>query len=204
MILLKKKLFQEFELIIGREYADKLIKYLEENQDKIISKIKNEDISKEIVDILITFISKEFNNYIESLDYKQEKYKQFESGNFVEFLIFNNFSQYMTLKDCLFLLDENNYNKNFFKFRSEFKNLVGKNNDVFLKELNDGQKIFSNLFSKYNIIYEKIKNINNDLNTPQYFRGDCGDNLTKKFQAFQCINIGRKKENLMKKLEGYS
>ena len=201
----KKKLSKECELIIGKEYADKLIKYLEENQDKQISKIKNEDnlqnLSKEIVDNLISFISEEFNNYIASLDYKQEKYKQFESGNFVEFLIFNDFSQYMTLKDCLFLLDENNYNKNFFKFRSEFKNLVGKNNDAFWNELIEGQKIFSNLFSSYHKIYEKSKIINNDFNTPQYFRGNCGDNLIKKFEAFQCVNIGRKKENLMKKLE---
>ena len=57
------------------------------------------------------------------------------------------------------------------------------------------------MFSSYHKIYEKSKNINNDFNTPQYFRGNCGDNLIKKFEAFQCVNIGRKKENLMKKLE---
>ena len=57
------------------------------------------------------------------------------------------------------------------------------------------------MFLKYYTIYEKSKNINNDLNTPKYFRGDCGDNLIRKFEVFQCINIGRKKDNLMKKLE---
>ena len=126
----KKELCKKFELIIGKEYADKLIKYLEKNQDKQFSKIKNEDnlqkLSKEIVDILISFISEEFNNYIANLDYKQEKYKQFESGNFIEFLIFNNFSQYMSLKDCLFLLDENNYKKTFSNLVLNIKILLEK------------------------------------------------------------------------------
>ena len=143
-----------------------------------------------IIDILINLISEEFDKYINDLKYKEEKYKNFEYGNFVEFLLFNNFDQYMSLKECLFLLNEDNYeNGNFIKFRSEFKKLVGKKSCVFIDELNNGNKIFSDLFAKYKSIYEKNKNINNDLISKRNFRGGSGHNLNKKFEAFECFNI---------------
>jgi len=195
--VLKKKLCEEFKPIIGRDYAEKLTQRLLENSDIQISNIDNETtilegLSGKIVDILIDLISEEFNKYINDLKDKQEKYREKESGNFVEFLLFNDFSQYMTLKECLFLLNEEIYkNTNFIKFRSDFKNLIFKNNDEFLKELNEGQKIFAGLFAKYNSIYEEKKNINNDLVSPQSFRGSCDDNLNKKFEAFECFNFKR-------------
>ena len=188
---LKNKLLEEFTAIIGKDYSEKLIQILFQNNDILTEKnLKN--LSMKIIDILINLISEEFDKYINDLKYKEEKYKNFESGNFVEFLLFNNFDQYMSLKECLFLLNEDNYeNGNFIKFRSEFKNLVGKKSCVFIDELNNGNKIFSDLFAKYKSIYEKNKNINNDLISKRNFRGGSGDNLNKKFEAFECFNIGR-------------
>ena len=107
----------------------------------------------------------------------------------------------MTLKNCLFLLNEKNYNKNFLFFRSEFKKLNVKNNDEFINELKDTQFIFSKLFNEYCLLYEKTRINNNNLNTPQSFRESYGDNLNKKFEAPKCINFGRNKEDLMKQLQ---
>ena len=198
------KLYEEFSQIIGKEYTEKLIKKLKENPEIIISKNdkKNNlsELSKIIIEILINLISDEFDKYINDLKYKQEKYKEFESGNFVEFLLFNNFDQYMTLKECLYLLNEEIYqNINFIRFRSEFKSLVGKKNDDLLKELTNGHKIFGDLFNKYNSIYEKKKNISNDLITQQNFRGSFDNNLNKKFEAFECFNFKRSRFDSGKK-----
>ena len=188
---LKNKLLEEFTAIIGKDYSEKLIQILFQNNDILTEKNLN-NLSMKIIDILINLISEEFDKYINDLKYKEEKYKNFEFGNFVEFLLFNNFDQYMSLKECLFLLNEDNYeNRNFIKFRSEFKNLVGKKSCVFIDELNNGNKIFSDLFAKYKSIYEKNKNINNDLISKRNFRGGSGDNLNKKFEAFECFNIRR-------------
>ena len=107
----------------------------------------------------------------------------------------------MTLKNCLFLLNEKNYNKNFLYFRSQFKKLNIKNNDEFINELKGSQIIFSNLFNEYSLLYEKTKINNNNLNIPQSFRESLGDNLNKKYEAFKCINIGRNKDDLMKQLQ---
>ena len=202
----KNKLYEEFSQIIGREYTEKLIKKLIENPEILISKNdkKNNlsELSKIIIEILINLISDEFDKYINDLKYKQEKYKEFESGNFVEFLLFNNFDQYMTLKECLYLLNEEIYqNINFIRFRSEFKNLVGKKNDDLLKELTNGHKIFGDLFIKYNSIYEKKKNISNDLITQQNFRGSFDDNLNKKYEAFECFNFKRSRFDSGKKTD---
>ena len=201
---MKNKLYERYKKIIGKEYAEKLIEKLKEIKEIQIPKINNEnnleELSNKIIDILISLITDEFNKYINDLIYKQEKYKDFESGNFIEFLLFNDFSQYMTLKECLFLLNEDNYKKtNFIKFRSEFKNLVGKNNDDFLKELNEGHKIFEELFIKYNSIYDKKKNISNDLITRQNFRGNNDNSLNKKFEAIECFNFRRSRFEHLKK-----
>lgn len=188
---LKNKLLEEFTAIIGKDYSEKLIQILFQNNDILTEKNLN-NLSMKIIDILINLISEEFDKYINDLKYKEEKYKNFEFGNIVEFLLFNNFDQYMSLKECLFLLNEDNYeNGNFIKFSSEFKNLVGKKSCVFIDELNNGNKIFSDLFAKYKSIYEKNKNINNDLISKRNFRGGSGHNLNKKFEAFECFNIGR-------------
>ena len=90
------------------------------------------------------------------------------------------------------ILDEEIYKKiNFIKFRSNFKALIGKNNDDFLKELNNGKKIFSDLFSKYNAIYIKKNKTSNDFVHSQNFRGGWDDNLNKKIEAFECFNFKR-------------
>lgn len=196
----KKSLSKKFESIIGQDYAEKLAQKLLMNKEKQISNIKDEsnlsDLSKIIVDILTECISEELNNYINNLKYKQENYKESESGNFVEFLLFNDFNQYMTLKDCLFLLNEENYkDTNFFKFRNEYKNLIGKNNDIFLEELTKGQKIFIDLFENYNSIYNKTKDNNNDLSNQKNFRGNCGNELNKKFEAIECFHYKRDLSN---------
>ena len=78
------------------------------------------------------------------------------SAFLVEFLLFNNFDQYITLKECLFILNEAAYVKtNIFKFHSEFKNLKQRKNDDFINELDQEQKIFKDLFSQYNSFYKK-------------------------------------------------
>ena len=193
---MKKNLQEKYEKIIGKNYAKELIEKLEEKIDIQTVSIKNNDdnlprMSKQIVDILINIISKEFNDYIANLNESQIKHN--ESGNFVEFLLFNDFSQFMTLKNCLFLLNEENYNiKNFLFFRSEFKSLIKKNNDDFIKELNATKRIFSDLFSKYSSLFGQDKNAYYNLNIPESFRGNFGDNLNRKCEAFQCLNFGRR------------
>ena len=190
---MKKKLQEKYEKIIGKDYAKTLLEKLEEKID--ILTINNKDnlslMSKQIVDILINLISKEFDDYIANLS--DDELKPKESGNFVEFLLFNDFSQYMTLKNCLFLLNEENYNiKNFLYFRSEFKSLNKKNNDDFIKELNSSERIFSDLFRKYNLMYNNSKEKKSNLDAPQSFREMCSDNLNRKYEAFQCFNYERK------------
>ena len=193
---MKRNLQEKYEKIIGKDYAKTLIEKLEEKID--ILNLNNKDnlseISKQIVDILVNLISKEFDDYIANLT--DDELKPKESGNFVEFLLFNDFSQYMTLKNCLFLLNEENYNiKNFLYFRSEFKSLKNKNNDNFIKELNSSKGIFSDLFGKYSSMYNNSKGKKSNLNAPQSFRETCGDNLNRKYEAFQCFNYERNFDN---------
>ena len=217
---LEKKLTEKFEKILGKNYADKLVKKLIENEkvkikdntNVIFEKKHNDNIqgieeksninepnedqdtiiknkSKEIIDILFKCIYEEFWQYIGELSNKQEKYKAQESGNIIEFLLFNDFGQYLTLKECMFLLDEENYkNTNLFKFRSEYKNLPAKNNKQFLDKYKDGNKIFGEkLFAKYVSLYENDLNVANDFIAPQSFRENCDNNLSKKFETFQCF-----------------
>ena len=199
--LLKNKLSEEFEDIIGKNYAEKLAKKLLEEEKKIdISNIEKEkvlsDLTEKIIDILIDLISEEYNKYINEFKDKEIKYKEIESGNLVEFLLFKDFSQYTTLKECLFLLDEKMYEKtNLFKFSSEFQNLEKKKNNEFLKELNNSQKIFSELFSQYYSFYETSRD-KNDLVTKKSFREISNDNLTKKFDTFECFNFRLDREAL--------
>jgi len=199
--LLKNKLSEEFENIIGKNYAEKLAKKLLEEEKKIdISNIEKEkflsDLTEKIIDILIDLISEEYNKYINEFKDKEIKYKEIESGNLVEFLLFKDFSQYTTLKECLFLLDEKMYEKtNLFKFSSEFQNLEKKKNNEFLKELNNSQKIFSELFSQYYSFYETSRD-KNDLVTKKSFREISNDNLTKKFDTFECFNFRLDREAL--------
>ena len=121
---------------------------------------------------------------------KHETYIVNESGNFVEFLLFNDFTLDMTLKQCLFLLDEDNYkNTNLFKFRSEFKNLNFKENKDFLASINKDKKIFANLFSQYDSLYESDGYIYNNFISLKSFRGNNGDSLNKRYESFQCFNI---------------
>ena len=199
--LLKNKLSEEFEDIIGKNYAEKLAKKLLEEEKKIdISNIEKgkflSDLTEKIIDILIDLISEEYNKYINEFKDKEIKYKEIESGNLVEFLLFKDFSQYTTLKECLFLLDEKMYEKtNLFKFSSEFQNLEKKKNNEFLKELNNSQKIFSELFSQYYSFYETSRD-KNDLVTKKSFREISNDNLTKKFDTFECFNFRLDREAL--------
>ena len=200
---MKKNLQEKYKYIIGKDYSKKLIEKIEEMIDIQTINNKNKDnlfeISKQIVNILVTLISNEFNEYIDNLNGSQLKSKG--SGNFLEFLLFNDFSQYMTLKNCLFLLNEENYNnKNFLFFRSEYKSLNKKNNDDFIKELNEEKRIFSELFDEYGLMYERTKIENNNLNTPKSFRERSGDNLNRKYEAFQCCNFGRRFDKKFKLL----
>ena len=77
---IKNKLSEEFKHIIWEEYAKELIKELEKTEDIQTSNTKNNDnlskMSKRIVDILVTLISNEFNNYISNLKATQEKLKK--------------------------------------------------------------------------------------------------------------------------------
>ncbi len=215
---LEARLFEEFKGVIGIEYAKILSQKLteskkkeeeiqvnilkdkskiyelkgnstihcsEENEDNILSKK-----SEEIINILFQCISNDFDNIIKDLNYRQEAYKSIESGNTIELLLFNDFGQNMTLKECLFLLNEENYkDTNIFKFRSEFKSIVGKKNKDFLEHLNEGNKIFNNLFLQYHLIYKKDEKTKIDFNIPQNFREDSNINLAKKYDSFQCFNI---------------
>ena len=206
---LSEKLCNNFEIILGKEYAKRLTQKLLEDKLNII-KIKNEknlaDLSVKIVDILMEFISKDFDNYIKDLDINQNKYKEEEYGNLVEFLLFNNFNQYITLKECLFLLDEEVYKKtNIFKFRFKFNNVFIKNNDEFIKELVECKKIFNDIFYEYNSIYlENKNNNNNDLISPKRFRENFEENLNKKIEPFQCFNLSLDRRILLDKKKSSS
>ena len=206
---MENKLFEEFKNIIGNEYAKMLSQKLIENKKKELEsqkdmegpnsdtnnikdeKEKNDNLSKkaeEIIDILYQFILDDFNKIIKDMEIKQEKYKPSESGSVIEILLFNDFTQDMTLKECFFLLNEENYkNTNLFKFRSEFKNIPAKNNENFLKESKEGNKIFGNLFSQYYSIYEKRRIIQQDFITKKTFRGNSSNNLKKSMKHLNAI-----------------
>ena len=191
--LLSDNQINKFVIILGREYSKKLTVKLLEDKDLDKSNIKEKnhlsELSVKIIDIVIQFISNDFDDYITNLNVNENKYKEVEFGNLVVFLLFNNFDQYITLKECLFLLNEDNYKlTNIFKFSSEFKNLSEKNNDDFLKELIDDHKIFNDIFSKYNSLYEVNKN--NDLIILKSFRENCAENLNKKIESFKFFNFG--------------
>ena len=148
----------------------------EKMEDNIISKK-----SKEIIEILFNYISEDFLQIINDMKKKHETYKVNNSGNFVEFLIFNDFTQDMTLKQCLFLLNEDNYkNTNLFKFRSEFKNLNFKKNKDLLVSTNKDKKIFANLFSQFASLYESDGYNYNNFISLKGFRGNNGDSLNKR------------------------
>lgn len=209
--MLENNLFEEFKKIIGNQYAKLLSQKLIENKKREVEiqkdkepqnpdinnlkdeKEKNNILSRkaeEIIDILFQFISDDFNKIIKDLDFRQEPYKSSESGSLIEILLFNDFSQYMTLKECLFLLNEENYkDTNLFIFRSEFKNIPGKNNESFLKELKEGNKIFGNLFGQYYSIYENNIYVKQDFIISKNFRENSNNNLTKKYETFKCYNI---------------
>ena len=204
---MEKSLIDEFKKIIGNEYAEILSKKLIEikikenenqNNNKYENLYKNEKEkvnllsrkAEEIIDILFQCISDDFKKIIKDLDLRQETYKDYESGNVIEILLYNDFSQYMTLKECLFLLDEDNYiNTNLFKFRSEFKGIARKKNDEFLKDIKKNNKIFINLFSQYDSIYENNKYTQKDFITSKTFREKRNNNLVKKYEAFSCKNV---------------
>ena len=211
---LERNLFEEFKKIIGNEYAKILSQKLLEKEKKLDLEAKNVgnisinssesegskenheidyNLSKkaeEIIEILFQCISEDFENIIKDLDLRQESYKKVESGNVIEILLFNDFSSYMTLKECFFLLNEENYkNTNIFKFRSEFKSIKGKNNHDFLKDLKSGNKIFGKLFSQYYSIYENNKYTKKDFITSKTFRENFSNNLVKRFESFECKNV---------------
>mgnify|MGYP007101902974 CR=1 FL=1 len=179
--------------VIFEENDNDIIQEIEEKSNINEPNVDEDTIimkkSKEIIDILLKCISEEFSQYIEELTNKQEKYKAQESGNIIEFLLFNDFGQYLTLKECMFLLDEENYkNTNMFKFRTEYKNLPAKNNKQFLDKYKDGNKIFGKkLFAEYVSLYESDVNVAYDFTVPQSFRENCDNNLSKKFETFQCF-----------------
>ena len=214
--ILEKKIFEEFKKIIGNDYAKILshklierkkneieIQTNKKKQGKSINNFQNIELeqnsskdnillkkSEEIIDILFQCLSEDFEKVIQDLESRQEEYKSNESGNLIEILLFNDFSQYMTLKECLFLLDEENYkNTNLFKFRSEFKSISRKNNEAFLKDLKTGNKIFKNLFSQYYSIYGINKYVKQDFITPKTFKENNNNNLIKNFGSFKCYNV---------------
>ena len=194
--ILEKELFKKYKAIIGNEYAKILSKKLIENrkESKISDNLKEEDLliqSEKIINILFKCILDDFDEIIKKMNLRQEAYKSAESGNLIEILLFNDFSQDMTIKECLFLLNEDNYkNTNIFKFRSEFKSILEKNNNNFLTDLKNGNKIFSNLFSQYFSIYEKNKFTQQDFISSKTFRENSSNNtLIKKYGSFQCFNI---------------
>ena len=179
----------KFENIIGKNYAEKLIKILFEEKKIDVSKDEENVISNKIIGILMEFIYDEFNSYISDLEKNNEKYKDDDSGNLVEFLLFSNFGQDINLKECLFLLNEKNYKiTNIFKYRSEFINLKDKQNDIFLSELIRDDKIFKNLFSRYISFYNKNKNGNHNLNIYKNFVENSNINLNRKYESFECVN----------------
>ena len=186
----EKKLFDEFKTIIGDELSKKLVeKIIIREKDDCIPKIKIYQ-SEEIIDILFQYISEDFQNVISSLEKKKEPYKSEESGNLVEFLLYNDFSQNMNLKQCLFLLNEENYKEtNLFKFRSAFKDIQTIDNTVFLSDLILGNKIFHDLFLEYNTLYEKDSYAQSDFVAKKTFKESCGNNLNTMYPAFQCFNV---------------
>lgn len=211
---LKENYSKSSKKIIGNEYAKILSQKLLEKAKKLDMQAKNNgNISinssenkeskenhekdynlsrkaEEIIEILFQCISEDFENIIKDLDFGQEPYKKVESGNVIEILLFNDFSSYMTLKECMFLLNEENYkNTNIFKFRSEFKSIKGINNLDFLKDLKTGNKIFGNWFSQYYSIYENNKYIKKDFITSKTFRENNDNNLVKRFESFECKNV---------------
>lgn len=124
------------------------------------------------------------------MENQNKNYKSNESGNVAEFLLFGDFSQNITLKQCMFLLNENNYrNTNIFEFRSKFKNSIIIKNDEFIKQNRNESTIFADLFLRYDDIYHLNNYEKNDFTTPKCFRQNLGDNLTREYKFFKCFFV---------------
>ena len=208
----EEKLSQSFEKIIGKDYAKSLASKLIKNkkdekyneEQNIIEKVqylgleeKKEDfirqLSNKITDILFDLIFDEFDSHLSTLKENNKNYQEKESGNIAEFLLFGDFSQNLTLKQCMFLLNEENYkNTNLFEFRMKFKNLIYAKNDEFLLQTKNESKIFGSLFSDYYEIYQEYSSQKNNFNEPKLFRKDLGDNFDKNFQSFNCFFVKNK------------
>ena len=95
----------------------------------------------------------------------------------------------MTLKECLYLLNEFNYiNSNIFIFRSKFKNLLIENNQEFVSNLDEKTTIFSDLIKSYKTKYQENALVRSNLNNPKSFKKYYGDNLIRKCESYTCAN----------------
>jgi len=200
-------LANEFEAIIGNEYSKTISKQLLEddefiNVDNISESNKSEKgkekekervtlkLSNKIINLLFNCILEEFKKYLSNLEYNNTKYKNEESGNVAEFLLFGDFSQNITLKQCMFLLNEENYrNNNIFYFRSKYKNSIGVKNDEYLKKNKNESTIFKELFSEYEEKYHLNTYEKNDFTSPKCFRQNLGDNLNREYESFKCVFV---------------
>jgi hypothetical protein len=204
----ENNLTNKLENIIGNEYARTLAKKLleKEKKNKVFSNITKNDkngnspdsqeeknklilqLSEEITNILFDSIFEEFDRYLLESNII---FKEHESGNVAEFLLFNDFSQNITLKQCMFLLNEENYmNTNLFNFRTEFKKCKTIKNDDFLEKLNKKLCIFGETFSKYISVYYKDGYQKNNLTSPKTFRGNFENNLNRECHFFTCHFVG--------------
>ena len=86
------------------------------------------------------------NNNIPLLTPRKEEIDKDESGNFIELLLFGRIIKTLNVQESLYILNENNYDKNLSDF------LIGFN------QLNDNDLFGGKIYNEFNILREYFKN----------------------------------------------
>lgn len=201
----EKKLKEKLNEIISVYYSEKLSTKIINNIEDIwnLLNTKKEESKKQIgnklIEMLFEEIYKEFLEYIKLLDEKGKVYLENESGNVIEFLLFNNFNNEMSLKECLFLINEKNYDENnFFIFRTMYKNLYKINDQLIIKKIVQESEFFKDIVKEYQTIYNKNELSRSVFNEKKKFRNGYENSFNEKKEVKICGNCYLKYQGFLK------
>jgi hypothetical protein len=189
---LKEKLNEIISVYYSEKLSTKIINNIEDiwnlfNITKDKEKLLEKTIGNKLIGMLFEDIYNEFVDYTNSLDEKGKIYLQNNSGNIIEFLLFNDFSNEMSLKECLFLLNEKNYDyNNLFQFRIMYKNLFRIKDQLIINNIIEESESFKDLVKEYQKIYRENESSRIDFNEKKSFRKDNENSFNEKKEVVIC------------------
>ena len=189
---INKKLNEIIPDYYSEKLSQKIINNIEDiwnlfNITKDKEKLLEKTIGNKLIGMLFEDIYNEFVDYTNSLDEKGKIYLQNESGNIIEFLLFNDFSNEMSLKECLFLLNEKIYDyNNLFQFRIMYKNLFRIKDQLIINNIIEESESFKDLVKEYQKIYRENESSRIDFNEKKSFRKDNENSFNEKKEVVIC------------------